>query len=86
MIIRRVLFIAYALTMASCSYVTYTRNADGSVSAAGFEIGVDKALSGFRYQNGDIEMAIDSLDQNQTNGLAAITEAVVKGAIKGATP
>ena len=78
MIIWRVLFIAYALTMASCSYVTYTRNADGSVSAAGFEIGVDKALSGFRYQNGDIEMAIDRL--------AAITEAVVKGAIKGATP
>ena len=81
-----IIYVAFSLMMVGCSYVNYVRNPDGSVSASGFEIGVDKALSGFHYQNGDIELAIDSLDQNQTNGLAAITEAVVKGAIKGAKP
>jgi len=81
-----VFFLLLLIGLAGCSYVTYTRNPDGSITASGFEIGTDKALSGFRYQNGEVDMAIDSLDQNQTNALSAITEAAVKGAVKGAKP
>jgi len=80
--------ILFCLCAIGCSHIHYVRTyADGStLDVVGDELGVDKALSGFKYQTGDTNIGIDSLDQNQTNGLAAITEAVVKGAIKGVAP
>jgi hypothetical protein len=82
----------FALFMAGCSAATYTRtNPDGStVSVSGYELGTDKALSGFRYDgdgHGAVKMSVDGLDQNQTNGLAQVNQfvqSVVEGAVRGA--
>lgn len=76
------------LLLQACSHVSYVKIfPDGSrleVDAA--EFGTDKALSGFRYQSDTARLEIDSLDQNQTKGLAAIVEGAVRGAAKGLKP
>ena len=79
-------FIFIALLLPGCSYISYSRSMDGSVVASGFEIGTDTGLTGFKYQNGEVSMAIDSMDKNQTAALSAVTEAAVKGALKGVKP
>lgn len=79
----KILFILMLMALQACSYVSYKR---GDIEVTGFEIGTDKALADFSYESDAAKIAIGSLDQNQTNGLSAIVEGAVKGAVKGAKP
>lgn len=86
------------ILLTGCSIASYTRqNPDGStVTVRGFEIGTDKALSGFSYDGdgkGAVRVGLNSLDANQTTGLAQfnqllsmIVEGTAKGVMAGAKP
>lgn len=76
------------LLLQACSHISYVKTfQDGTkLEVTGVEIGTDKALEGFRYQSDAVQMEVDSLEQNQTNGLAAIVEGAVRGAAKGLKP
>lgn len=70
------------LLLSGCSVANYQRTeGPTTVSVWGLEFGTDKALAGFNYKSNTAEVAIESLEAQQTKGL----EAIVAGAIKGAS-
>lgn len=82
----KMIFLFLCLILPSCSYVKYQR---GDVTVTGIEFGTDKALSGFHAKSDQLEVSVDSMDSNQTNGMQQINQfvqSIVQGAIKGAKP
>jgi hypothetical protein len=75
----RLVPIVLALVLTSCSYIRYERE---DVSVVGLEIGVNKALSGFNYETDNAKVNIESLDNNQTDGLKALTEGITTGVLR----
>lgn len=98
MTMNKIVWLIAAALLTGCSIASYTRqNPDGStVTVRGFEIGTDKALSGFSYDGdgkGAVSVDINSLDANQTKGMAQlnqfislIVEGTAKGLVAGAKP
>lgn len=74
--------------LAGCSSASYTKTfPDGTtLEASAFEFGTDKALAGLKYESSDVKISLESMDSNQTKGLAAIAEGFAKGVMKGAKP
>lgn len=82
----RILFLF--LLLAGCSSASYIKTfPDGTtLEASAFEFGTDKELTGLKYESADVKISLESLDTNQTRGLAAVAEGVAKGVMKAAKP
>ena len=74
--------------LASCSSASYTKTfKDGTtLEASAFEFGTDKQLTGLTYKSEGVEISLESLDSNQTKGLAAVSEGVARGVVKALKP
>lgn len=74
--------------LAGCSSASYTKTfPDGTtLEASAFEFATDKELAGLKYKSAGVEISLESLDSNQTNGLSAIVKGVVEGVVKGVKP
>lgn len=74
--------------LAGCSSASYTKTfPDGTtLEASAFEFGTDKELAGLKYESADVKISLESLDSNQTKGLAAVSEGVARGVVKALKP
>lgn len=73
-----------------CSSANYKRTDPNGVvvEASANEFATDKKIQGFEYEatTDSVKVKLKDMDSNQTNGLSAIVEAAVKGAVKGVKP
>lgn len=70
--------------LAGCSSASYVKTfPDGTtLEASAFEFGTDKELAGLKYESADVKISLESLDSNQTKGIAAVSEGVARGVVK----